>query len=87
MSPAFDALLNEFYAAHPEHIVGIHTEATVVATGEHKFGHHLDSESLRAFFVWLVRTGRKPRAVVERAYTVYHTGAPDDFPMPYPWSE
>ena len=78
-------LLDEFYREHPEHIAGIVTEATAVATGERSAGHHLDSESLRAFLTWLVRTGRKPRAAVGRVWRVYHAAAPGDFPLPPPW--
>lgn len=81
----FDDLLHEFYAAHTEHIAGQVSRAVDTATGIEREGRFLDSESLRAFFVWLVRTGKRPRAVVERAWLIYHQQAPDDFPLPFPW--
>lgn len=77
--------LDAFYAEHPEHIAGIRTRATSAKTGESVSGHMLDSESLRAFFAWLVGTGRKPRAGVERVWLLYHAAAPEDFPLPFPW--
>lgn len=85
-TPNFDALLSEFYRENPEHIAGIVKEASV-PTGERVQGNFLDSESLRAFFTWLVAAGKRDRETVARVWMCYHERAPEDFPLPFPWEK
>ncbi len=81
-----DELLAAFYADSPQHIAGTSSRATNTVTGEVRDDAFLDSEGTRAFLTWLVAKGHRRRAVVERAWLAYHNAAPDDFPLPFPWT-
>jgi hypothetical protein len=85
VTDAFRADLAAFYAENPQHIAGIVTEATNTQTGERVSGHMLDSESLAAFFCWLVSSGRRRPGAVRWVWERYHEAAPEDFPLPPPW--
>lgn len=72
-------ILDEFLAAHPEHIPGAATMQT-----SNGLEPCLDSAALRAFMIWAVKTRRAKRSRVLRGWRDLQAAFPDLYPGDLP---